>query len=69
MIGKGAGPEPLLAVVTRDGVPRKFIPVTSANFAKTVWLTAPASGVARFGLIVFRGTAIEAFATPIRLAR
>jgi hypothetical protein len=69
VIGKGAGPEPLVAVVTRDGVPRKLIPVTSTNFTKTVWVTAPATGAARLGLIVMRDTAVEAFATPIRIAR
>jgi hypothetical protein len=69
VIGKGAGPEPLVAVVTRNGIPRKLIPVTSTNFTKTVWVTAPAVGAARIGLIVLRGTAIEAFATPIRIAR
>ena len=69
VLGKGAGPEPLVALVTRNGIPIKLIPVTSTNFAKTVIVQAPASGVARIGLIVLRGTAIEAFATPIRLAR
>jgi hypothetical protein len=68
VLGKGAGPEPLVAVVTRNGIPSKLIPVTSTDFAKTVVVQAPATGVARIGLIVLRGTAIEAFATPIRIA-
>jgi hypothetical protein len=63
--GAGAGPEPLNLVVTRNGQPFQSTPGTELTFTAQ----APASGTDHYGLQVMRGSALEAFATPIFLTR
>lgn len=63
-----AGPAPLV-VVTRDGIPVSVAPVTSPrSFTHKVTLLAPVLGGAdRIGVMLLRGSAIEAIGTPILL--
>jgi hypothetical protein len=63
VIGKAAGPEPLTLVVLRDGQPLSAVPVTSEDFTYRFGGDAPH----HYGILLQRGTAIEAFATPVFL--
>ncbi len=65
LVGGGAGPEPLTLLVTRNG---ETFQATGAS-ELTFTADAPATGTDRYGLQVMRGSALEAFATPIFLTR
>jgi hypothetical protein len=63
--GTGAGPEPHTLEVTKNG---SVLQATAADTI-TVSADAPAHGTDHYGIQVMRGTAIEAFSTPIFLTR
>lgn len=69
VIGPGSGAGPLMLVVTRNGLPQGLVPVLSQDFTHDFTLPAPAAGTDRVGLLLLRGSAIEAFGTPIRITR
>jgi hypothetical protein len=69
VIGPGAGPEPLTLMVTRNGSVIDSVPVSGTDFTHTFTADAPATGTDHYGLEVMRGSALEAYATPIFLTR
>ncbi|MEA2168791.1 MAG: hypothetical protein QOF76_2091 [Solirubrobacteraceae bacterium] len=56
-----------LLVVTRNGTPVDTTLLTSDDAAHAYSATAPATGTDRYGILVTRGTAIEAVTTPMGL--
>lgn len=64
VVGMAAAAGPLTLVVTRNGEPYATAP---AGAPYTFTVAAPAEGADRYGLQVQRGSALEAFATPISL--
>ena len=69
VIGPGAGPEPLLMVISKNGLPYALSLVTGNDFSYSFSATAPASGIDHYGLEILRGSALESYATPIFLTR
>lgn len=67
--GRGAGPEPMVLLVTRNGLPNLAYPILKTDAVFDFTMPAPAVGTDRVGLLLLRGTAIEAFGTPIRIRR
>ena len=67
--GAAAGPEPLTLLVTLDGAPIESVPVSGEDFTHSFSAQAPATGAARYGLRLMRGSAVEGLTTPILLTR
>jgi hypothetical protein len=69
VIGKGAGPEPMILVISKNGIPFNFIPVLSTDFSYGFHEDAPDGGTDHYGVEVLRGAGLEDYATPIFLTR